>query len=43
MFWIISEYILEVVAIVLFAALSGTLCFLVLSVLKTVIDELRGE
>lgn len=34
---------MEVVAIVLFAALSGTLCFLVLSALKMFIDELRGE
>ena len=43
MFEIISEYIFEVVAIVLFAALSGTLCFLLLLGLKMFIDEMRGE
>lgn len=43
MFEIIINFIMEIVAIVLFAALSGTLCFLVLSVLKMFIDELRGE
>lgn len=43
MFEIISNYIFEVVAIILVAALGGTICFLVLSVLKIVIDELRGN
>lgn len=43
MFEIIINFIMEVVAIVLFAAIGGTLCFLVLSVLKMFIDELRGE
>lgn len=41
MFEIISNYIFEVVAIVLFAALSGTLCFLLLSALKMFIDVYR--
>ena len=40
---IIINFIMEVVAIVLFAALGGTICFLVLSALKMFIDELRGE
>lgn len=43
MFWIIINFIMEVVTIVLVAALGGTICFLVLSVLKMLIDELRGE
>ena len=43
MFEIIINFIMEIVAIVLFAALSGTLCFLLLSALKMFIDELRGE
>lgn len=43
MFEIISEYIFEVVAIILVAALGGTLCFLLLLGLKMFIDEMRGE
>ena len=43
MFEIIINFIMEIVAIVLVAALGGTICFLVLSVLKMFIDEMRGE
>lgn len=43
MFEIIINFIVEVVAIILVAALGGTICFLVLSALKMFIDELRGE
>lgn len=43
MFEIIIDFIIGVVAIILVAALGGTLCFLVLSVLKMFIDEMRGE
>lgn len=43
MFEIIINFIMEIFAIVLFAALSGTLCFLLLSALKMFIDEMRGE
>lgn len=43
MFEIIINFIMEVVAIVLVAALGGTLCFLLLLGLKMFIDEMRGE